>query len=210
MERLISFRRFTCPSTAPLLHGSPMAAWTAASSCRSPATKPPSSLAAAAYSHGFNAAGSRARRIAPKPRTCSAAACSLGARPHSAAIAAIRGRKAGRIAYQAPRDSACRRDAGRGRSGWKVPAPSLRPALDDLVAALEADGAKLAIQARRVVLTVLPARLDKAQISIEPAWGRCPAIGHKRPHAQPASYAVAGGAERARDRLDRHALTVQA
>lgn len=81
--------------------------------------------------------------------------------------AAICKREAGRLACQAPRDAACRRDAGRGRSGWKAPAPSFRPALDDLVAALEADGAKLATQARRVVLTVLPARLDKAQISIE-------------------------------------------
>ena len=65
------------PLDPPLLHGSSMAAGTAASSCRSRATKPPKSLAAAASSHGFNAAGSPARRIVPKPRTCSAAACTL-------------------------------------------------------------------------------------------------------------------------------------
>jgi hypothetical protein len=102
-----------------------------------------------------------------------------------------------------------RRSKGR-RSASAVRTPGTPSSDADRWLPPEADGAKLAIQAPRVVPTVLPARLDKAQMSIEPAWGRCPAIGHERPHAHPASYTVAGGAERARDRLDRHALAVQA
>lgn len=55
-------RRLTCPSTGPLLHGSAMAARTAASSWRSPVTKPPTPVATAASSNGVRPAGSPPRR----------------------------------------------------------------------------------------------------------------------------------------------------
>lgn len=88
MLRLISLRRLTCPSTGPLLQGSTIAARTAGSSCPSPVTKPPRSVAAATSSHGVSPVGSFWRRRSAKARISSAACFSFGATLQSASVKA--------------------------------------------------------------------------------------------------------------------------
>lgn len=126
MLRLISFRRLTCPSTGPLLQGSTMAARTAGSSRRSPVTKPPRSVAAAASSQGVSPVGSFWRKRSAKARITSAAWLSFGAALQSASVKA---RSSGDSAARSPvSHRVMRRVEGIRVDGGRAGAPRFRRA----------------------------------------------------------------------------------
>lgn len=82
---------------------------------------------------------------------------------------AILPRQRGRVACEPAGDAARRGDLGGRWSGRRTVPPSRAPAPDDIVAADEALSAQLAVKSGSAVLALLPARLDKGKMAVEPA-----------------------------------------
>ena len=80
MERLMSLRRWTCPSTGPLLHGYSRAARNAASSRHRCFANPASELPLAVRCHSGHAAASRSRMMRKNSRAVAANAAISGER----------------------------------------------------------------------------------------------------------------------------------